>query len=70
MNEPRAKILVDAFKKCGIHAEVKQSAVVDFCVSIPNGVGEIRIASDGIEQYDDQEIDSCPFNKIRFRFHL
>ena len=70
MNEPRAKILVDALKQCGIHSEVKQSAVVDFCVSIPNGVGEIRIASDGIEQYDDQEIDSCPFNKIRFRFHL
>ena len=70
MNEPRAKMIAEAFRKCGLTAEIKQSAVVDFCVSIPNGVGEIRIASDGIEQYDDQEIDSCPFNKIRFRFHL
>ena len=70
MKWSRAEVIADAFHRCGIHATVEQSEVVGFCVAIPNGVGEIRIASDGIEQYDDQEIDSCPFNKIRFRFHL
>ena len=70
MNEPRAKMIAEAFRKCGLTAEVKQSAVVDFCVSIPNGEGEIRIASDGIEVYDDREIDSCPMDKIHFVFSL
>ena len=70
MNKPRAEMIADAFRRCGLYAEVKQSAVVDFCVAIPNGVGEIRIASDGVEQYEDRTPDSCPTKKIGWEFHL